>query len=254
MIKTFSRITVFNDQGRNIELRCLKASDALFVHEAIEESLLELKTFLAWPHIPMNVRQRELFLDKCYEQGQAGHGFYMGLFCQTKNRFISGAGLHPRCPLNPLSLEIGYYTRTSEVAKGWATLLTQILTAASLLWLGADTVRVSCAENNPWSKRVIERCGFKFEALLRNWTASPTQEMRDGGYVASPNSCMYSLITQDIPDISEWLAPLVKQMKVYSHSGSQIFPQLDGDHISFDQGLKINQNSCEHPFRRDTMC
>lgn len=64
--------------------------------------------------------------------------------------------------------EIGYWVRSSEVGKGYATEGVRALSSWALDVLCAKRVELVTDEQNHGSKAVAERCGFQLEGILHN--------------------------------------------------------------------------------------
>jgi ribosomal-protein-serine acetyltransferase len=79
---------------------------------------------------------------------------------------------------------VGYWLRSSEVGKGYATEAVDALTSWALSELGAKRVELVTDERNVGSRAVAERCGFEFEGVLHNTMVRP-----DG---SQSNSCVYA--------------------------------------------------------------
>lgn len=87
----------------------------------------------------------------------------MAAFTHT-GRLIAMCGLH-RMNWEFRSFEIGYYVRSSEHNKGYATELAGALTHFAFHALSARRVEICAATANGASRRVIEKLGFDLETL-----------------------------------------------------------------------------------------
>lgn len=81
-------------------------------------------------------------------------------------RLIAMCGLH-RFDWEFRSFEIGYYVRTSEHNKGYATELANALTQFAFAALDARRVIICAATANAGSRRVIEKLGYDLESLVK---------------------------------------------------------------------------------------
>lgn len=79
-------------------------------------------------------------------------------------RLIAMCGLH-RFDWRVRSFDIGYYVRTSEHNKGYATELANALTRFAFGALDARRVVIEAATSNAASRRVIEKLGFALESI-----------------------------------------------------------------------------------------
>lgn len=81
-------------------------------------------------------------------------------------RLISMCGLH-RFDWEFRSFEIGYYVRSADHNKGYATELANALTRFAFGVLDARRVEICAATSNFASRRVIEKLGFELESLKK---------------------------------------------------------------------------------------
>lgn len=81
-----------------------------------------------------------------------------------EGRMVSLCGLH-RFDWNFRRFEIGYYVRSSEQGKGYATEIANALTRFAFGALDARRVEICAATSNAASRRVIEKLGFELESL-----------------------------------------------------------------------------------------
>ena len=193
-----------------VTLRPLRISDTLEVTRAVQESLSELKVFMPWAHGVQSLNaelERRITTQADY---WGGRDMNMGLF--VSGALVACCGLHYRVPLNPAGIECGYWTRTSQARRGWATLALQMMALYAFDQLDCDRVQVQHNELNLASRRVIAKVGFVLEASLRNATAEPSDEMIAGGLVSSRTSLLWSLVPEDLKSLA-WVAALRAQLR-----------------------------------------
>jgi RimJ/RimL family protein N-acetyltransferase len=167
-------------------LRPFSVADAPQLHEALVESLSELRNhlwFLPWV-------AEEQTLESAEARCRKAHGnFVLRLdlaylaFERNSGRLVGSVGLH-RTDWTLPRTEVGYWVRTREVGKGYAIESVNALTDWALNGLGAKRVELVTDELNAGSRAVALRCGFLLEGIMRNTTQSPNGELR--------NSCVYS--------------------------------------------------------------
>jgi RimJ/RimL family protein N-acetyltransferase len=80
---------------------------------------------------------------------------------------IGGGGINSLSPEHPLA-NLGYWVRTSQQCKGYATRATRLLAQFGLTDVGLQRVEIVAAVRNIASRRVIEKSGAHFEGVLRN--------------------------------------------------------------------------------------
>lgn len=129
----------------------------------------------------------------------------MGLF--RGRELLTMVGLHPRVPLNPNGMEVGYWAPTPVSGKGFTTLAVRVVVLYAFDKLGVDRLQVMHDEANVASRRVIEKCGFAREGVLRNMTMVPTPELLEGGYQTTNMNPMYALFPDTVEQLS-WVKGL----------------------------------------------
>jgi RimJ/RimL family protein N-acetyltransferase len=80
---------------------------------------------------------------------------------------VGGGGINSLSPEHPLA-NLGYWVRTSQQGKGYATRATRLLAQFGLTDVGLQRVEIVAAVRNLASLRVIEKSGAHFEGILRN--------------------------------------------------------------------------------------
>ena len=207
--------------GARVVLRPTGVADAQAISAAVMASIPELLPFMPWAQKDNSPRAQLERLKTCEADYRAGRELTMGLFDAATGAFLCGAGLHARVPLNPNGLEVGYFTPTAHVGRGWATLAARLLVAYAFELLGAERVQVMHDEANAPSRRVIEKCGFRFEGTMRDVVARPTADLVAGGYRGTTLSRMYALVPEDRETLP-WYAPVVSAMRVYNLAGYEV--------------------------------
>lgn len=191
--------------GETLVLRAMRATDAEEVLAAVHASLPELRGYMPWSHAEQTHETQFERLRAVEAKYAAGEDFVMGLF--REDTMLTMVGLHPRVPLNPKGLEIGYWAPTRHTKKGFTTLAVRVTTLYAIDKLGADRVQISCDETNLGSRRVIEKCGFEYEGTLRNVLGAATPELVAGGYRATARNPSFALFP-DTLDALPWVTEL----------------------------------------------
>lgn len=209
---------VYRDGARHLELRPWAMGDMDPMIEAITASLPELKRFMPWAHGPIT---REVYLPRiAWFQAEhwAGREHVLGMFSE-RGEVLGGVGLHPRVPLNPAGLEVGYWCHSAHAGRGWVTLATRVLVAFAFDRLGCDRFQVIYDEANVGSRRVIEKCGLVYEATCRNLTAPVAPEVRAGGYQGTGRHRVHALTPDDLAGL-DWLEGVRASTTVYDALGA----------------------------------
>jgi RimJ/RimL family protein N-acetyltransferase len=184
---------------------------------AVARSLPELRAFMPWSHQPMTRESEYALLATLQAQYHAGREYVFGMFSE-RGEVLGGAGLHPRLALNPSALEVGYWCHTPDAGKGWATLAVRMLAVLAFDRFGCDRLQVSHDEANVASRRVVEKCGFGFEGVVRNLTSAASDEMRASGYRGTGRHRLYALIPEDLPSL-EWVTEVRAASTLYDALG-----------------------------------
>jgi len=158
-------------------IRNVMPGDGKAMHEVLEESWTDLCNWMEFTnHGPKTADDTE----KLIRENHARYILREDIMCAAfthDRRLISMCGLH-RFDWTARSFDIGYYVRSSEHNKGYATELANALTRFAFGALDANRVSISAASNNAASRRVIEKLEFgletvtKFDAFLPD--GSPT--------------------------------------------------------------------------------
>jgi [ribosomal protein S5]-alanine N-acetyltransferase len=69
--------------------------------------------------------------------------------------------------------QVGYVVHEPFCGRGFATRAVESLVARLELTPGIFRIGATCALDNPASTRVLEKCGFQLEGILRNWVVYP---------------------------------------------------------------------------------
>lgn len=161
-------------ETRRLHLRTFRVEDAVALHEAMTESIGELRStlwFLPW------VAEEPTLQTAAARCKQAEASFLLRtdmpyLAFDKAGRLVASFGLH-RTDWSLAETEVGYWVRTGETGKGYASEGVVALTAWALEGLGAQRVGLVTDEKNIASRAVAERCGFSLEGVRRNIVMSP---------------------------------------------------------------------------------
>lgn len=143
-------------------LRPPQQGDGAALHEAKMESLEDLKKWMPWAHKPHSVEADEAM---CREK-QAAYILRedLMLFAFDGDKLVASTGIH-RFDWELRSFEIGYWVRSSETGKGYATEITTALAHYAFKALNANRVFIMHDDANKASGAVIKKVGFNYEGL-----------------------------------------------------------------------------------------
>ncbi len=197
---TPSEIT-YQDSKLSLLLRPLEEKDAAVIHEAVMLSLNSFRTFMDWAHRELSVEGQLQRIRKSQEGYAKGTEFDFSVFDKNTGEFLMSATLGPSRTPNKKALSIGYWTSINHCNKGFATLITKILTTVAFDYMGCNRVEIGCNKANEKSIRVIEKCDFTFEGRARNYFTEPSYEMIQNGYYPDRTCVQYALIPQDLKSL-----------------------------------------------------
>ena len=167
-------------------LRCPRPGDGAQVHEAVVETLAELR---AWPaSLPWTMAEPTVDASEAFcRQGQADFlarkSLPLLVFLKDGGGLAGANGLHDLVWSVPKA-EIGYWCRRRLQGRG----LTAEATRAVVDWAfdALGMRRVACLSDaaNTASRRVAERAGLRLEGIMAHERADPDGTLRD--------TCLYA--------------------------------------------------------------
>lgn len=169
-----------------LQLRPFTVADAPQLHEALVETITQLREnlwFLPWVAEPQTLHSAEARCRKAQDDFRLRLDLPYLVFDRRTGRLVASVGLH-RTDWAVPKTEVGYWVRTSEVGKGYATEAVNVLTTWALQSLGANRVELITDERNTGSRAVALRCGFSLERILYDTSQDPDGRLR--------NTCVYS--------------------------------------------------------------
>ena len=168
-------------ESARLLLRPPQSGDGATLHEAIVESLPELRRFLAslpWVVEDQTRESAEVFCRTADSNFLARRDLPFLMFAKVSGRLIGACGLH-RTAWDVPKTEVGYWVRTSEAGKGYVTEAVNHLIAFAFAALEAERIEIVTDAENLASRRVAERCGFALEGILRRERRAPDGSLRD---------------------------------------------------------------------------
>ncbi len=169
-----------------LALRPPKTGDGAALHDALTESLAELRRFLAslpWVAAEQTLESAETFCRQGEANFIARRDLPFLVFEKATGRLVASAGLHRTVWQTPKT-EVGYWCRTSATGRGYVTEAVDALVGYAMTHLQAVRVELITDEENLASRRVAERTGFVLEGVLRHERRAPDGTLR--------NTCVYA--------------------------------------------------------------
>lgn len=169
-------------------IRAVDPQYAAVVHEAVVESIDELRPWMPWAQSVGTLQQQRERMTEAAENYARGEDMQMLLFRRADETFVGSSGLH-RINWDVPRMEIGYWRRTGCGGQGYVTEAVRGITQFAFGELRAVRLEIWTSSRNKASQRVAERSGFVREAVLRQDRRDPTGELADSvvfGRIADP--------------------------------------------------------------------
>ena len=180
------------------------------INEAIMESLPSLRKHMAWAHLPQSEEGQYRRLIESQYQYFKGTEYCFSLMNQ--DRFIGSFGLHRRTG-GPFGLELGYWVRTTEQNKGFATIGSKILAFLAFEYLDCKRLQITYNKLNLVSQKVAQKVGFIREAELQRYEMMGDRNMKKNGYISSDLTYMDRLLAPELPKL-EWYHELKPRLEI----------------------------------------
>ena len=160
-------------------LRPPQQGDGKALFEAKKDSATELKSWMLWAKNDSSEQDEEILVRNKYIDFLRREDLMLFAFDRARPDYlIAGTGLH-RFDWKTRVFEIGYWVRTPDTGKGYATELTNALTRYAFEALGATKVTIGHADRNDKSRNVIQKLGFKQEGIREKEHLLPTDDLVD---------------------------------------------------------------------------
>lgn len=148
-------------------IRAPRFGEGALVHEAIHESVNELRAWLPFARNLPAPEESEVYVRRARLNFLERTDLVLHLFDKHTNQFIGSSGLH-QFDWEIRKFEIGYWLRTSRTGQGLALEAVQGIAEFAINRLEASRLEIRCSPRNQASRRVAERAGFTQEGILRN--------------------------------------------------------------------------------------
>lgn len=173
-------------------IRPPQSGDGVAVYDAKLESQAELARWMPWAKDGVGtVDETEIVTRQKAAEFILRQDMMLLAFEKETGHFIAATGLH-RFDWAFRGFEIGYWVRSSEHNKGYATEISNALTRFAFGALDARRVEIKAATENAGSRRVIEKLGFDLECVTASDHLLP-----DGTPTGTASYVRYN--TNDLP-------------------------------------------------------
>lgn len=167
-------------------MRPPQAGDGPQFFEALSESLVEMRRFLAslpWVAAEPSLEAAGLYCRKAHANFVSRMDLPFFLFERATGQLVGATGLH-RTVWDTPKTEVGYWVRSSRSGRGLIAEAVEATTRYAFTHIGAVRVELITDEANQASRNVADRCGFVLEGTLRHDHKGP-----DGGL---RSTCIYA--------------------------------------------------------------
>jgi RimJ/RimL family protein N-acetyltransferase len=173
-------------ETNRLTLRTFRAGDGVVLHDALVESITQLREFLwflPWVAEDPTPESAEIRCRKAEANFLARIDLPYLMFEKHSGRLVGSVGLH-RTDWAVPKTEMGYWVRPSAAGQGFVSEGVLALVDWALNHLHAQRVELVTDDTNAASRRVAERCGFELEGVLRYVMKAPNGGLR--------HSCVYA--------------------------------------------------------------
>ena len=175
-------------ETERLRLRSPQAGDGAALYLAIQESLPDLRRFLAsvpWVATEQSIDASEIYCRNAAANFLTRKDMPFLLFEKSTGEIVGATGLHRAVWATP-KFEVGYWGRSSKSGQGLITEAVKAVTELALGPLAAVRVELITDAENHASRRLAERCGYTLEGTLRSERRAPDGSLRD--------ICMYARV------------------------------------------------------------
>jgi RimJ/RimL family protein N-acetyltransferase len=156
----------YSFETERLTIRGPLPGDGARVHEAVLESVDELREWMPWAVDLPDAAWYEARVRRGQVKFLSREDLWMMLLLKGTDTIIGGSGLH-RINWDVPKFEIGYWVRTAYGRQGYITEAVLGITDFAFNVLGARRVEIRCDSLNERSAAVARRAGFEHEATLR---------------------------------------------------------------------------------------
>ena len=149
-----------------ILMRPHRMEDAKPSFEAIIESLDELMPWMSWCHTDIAFQEIEKWVESRPGAWQDDTDYDFAIIDPQQGTFIGNCGL-TRVDLQNKRAELGYWIRTTQTRKGYATQASKLALKFGFQVLQLNRIEIMMDTMNMNSQKVAEKLGAKKEGLLR---------------------------------------------------------------------------------------
>lgn len=185
---TIPRDIQLTSTSLNIILRPPNLEDVQAFHEAVLASIPELRPWMEWCNENYSIEVPIAFI-KAQPESWENDTNYQFAVIDSETQEILGA-----CGLNHINryykmANLGYWVRSDRTKEGIATEAARLVAQFGFEQLGLRRIEIVTSMDNRASRKVAEKAGATFEAILR-------KRMRQGE--DNIDAAMHSLVPEDL--------------------------------------------------------
>lgn len=153
-------------QTQRLVLRIYSQEDAESIFNAYAQDKA-VAHYLSWkPH--KSIKETKAFIDNCLENW-ALSSLYVWAIVLKSGELIGGISLR----MHGSRVELGYVIAKNYWGNGYCSETVKAISDWALEQTGIYRVGAVCDVENIPSARVLEKCGFEKEGILKKWFVSP---------------------------------------------------------------------------------
>ena len=168
-------------ETERLVLRCPRAGDGPAINAAVRASLDGLRPWMPWARDAPSDDESEAYCRRMHAKFLLREDLVLLIFERGSegpaDPLLGAVGLH-RIDWAARCFEIGYWRRTGLEGLGIVSEAVRGLVRMAFDTLGARRLEIRMDDANGPSRRLAERLGFTFEALLRCNASTPLGEGR----------------------------------------------------------------------------
>jgi len=170
-----------------VVLRPFEMDDAIQLHEAVRESLADLKPWMSWAHDSYSQEEAEKFIRITRARWEERTLYAFAIIDAQNGDVLGGCSLSYKHPVYHFC-NVGYWVRSSRRGYGIAGRAAKLAVRFGFEYTGLIRAEVVVAVGNEKSQRVAEKIGAHYEGILLNRMVVGT---------AIYDAHMYSLLPSD---------------------------------------------------------
>lgn len=153
-----------------LTIRPVQVGDEVALNKAINKSLSLLQRWMPWAKDP-SFKTTQAFVQRSVIdwQAQQSQEFPMVVIHKADNKIIAASGYNEKSDPTKPYYEIGYWIDADYQGQGLITEMVNALTKYALLGIKANRVQICTQAENIKSIAVANRCGYKLEAIMKNY-------------------------------------------------------------------------------------